>query len=169
MNSAGEEINRASFHNPALIKREKIRLKWFFFAWPAVLILFLCVNAIYFYARYDPGKSSEVSINGQGVSTEQMKRQDFEKWSAERIILFEKSLQNLQMRADMVQGELRSEAQQRIKRLKNMQTVAQVELSKLQKSDAALWSDAKREMTKILRDMKRAHYRVSSEITGFMF
>lgn len=167
MNSVHEETNRTGYIS-ALARREKIRWKWIYLVWPAIVILAFCAHGIYIYLGYGVNEET-VSINGQGLSTEQMIRKDFEKWSEERVAMFEKSLQNLQMRADMVQGELRPEAQQRIERLKTMQASAQAELSKLQNCDAAFWGVARRDMTKILRDLKKAHSLVSAQLTGLMF
>ncbi len=166
MNSVHEETNQTGYI-PALARREKIPWKWIYLAWPASLLLVFCAMAIFFHSFY--GGEETVFINGQGISTEQMVRKDFEKWSADKLASFENRLQSLQERAKSVRGDARPEVQRTIDYLRKKQDDAQTRLSILQNTNESVWSEARRDMIAIIRNLEKAHYRAATHLTGFVF
>jgi hypothetical protein len=177
MNIVHEGTTRATHEFPVLEKREEAswaskrrRLFWICMAVAALLCLFFLMPGLYSYLHHGINEAVSVPRDGQyRLSTEEMMRKDFEKWSAARLKSFENRLQRLQKRADMVRGEVRSEAQQKIEQLKGMHALAQARFSKLQNAQGEIWNDARRDMITNLRNLEKTHYRAATRLTGFMF
>jgi hypothetical protein len=185
MDSRREEATRLLYEFPVSEKKEerscslKSRKLRNIAAWAMFLILAFSVYGVLNFFSFNRTKINMIKTGQRGglslsyedyrVPTEEMIREDFEKWSRERLRSSEERLQNLQMKVEMVQGPLRAKAQQSIQPLKIMLDSAQARLSKLQNCDGALWNGAQRDMIVTLRDLKKAQYRAEKKLTGFKF
>lgn len=167
MNTVNGETTRATHEFPvlgrveiySLPKRKKIFC--ICAGWAAFLMLLLCTYGLSSYLREGQNEAGSVSRNGQyQTSTEEIIRKDFEKWSEERLKSFENRLRALQMKTDIVQGQVSPETQRTIAQLEEMQAVALGRFSNLQNAQGNIWNEARRDMNAILRDLEKAYHRV---------